>query len=91
MEYVLGVDESMSTAVVRAVSAVENRDPLSLPPLADVLDPDALDAVFAARSDGSPRRGGRLRFVYSRCRVTTDNDEYLRVRPLDPRIGHERR
>jgi hypothetical protein len=75
--------ESVSMAVVRAVSAVEGREPHSLPPLANVLDTDALDALFNARGDGTPRTGGRLSFVYSNCRLTIDNGEYLTLQPLE--------
>ena len=84
MEYEIGENESVSMAVVRAVSAIEDRDPLSLPPLANVLDTDALDALFDARGDGTPRPGGRLSFVYSNCRLTIDNGEYLTLQPLKP-------
>lgn len=83
MEYDLEPDESVSTAVVRAVSAVEGRGPLSLDLLGHVLDVDALDALFAPRPNGESRTGGRLSFIYSRCRVTIDNGEYLLVEPLE--------
>jgi hypothetical protein len=86
VEYEIDADESVSTAVVRAVGAAEGRDPRSLAgdaPLADVLDPAALDALFEPRSDGTPRIGGRLSFVYSNCRVTVENGEFLALEPLD--------
>lgn len=85
MEYEIKPNESVSTAVVRAVSAVDGREPGSLPPLADVLDPDALDMLFAARTDGLPRRGGRVSFIYVNCRVTTDNGEYITIQPFETR------
>jgi len=87
VEYEIGSDERVSTAVVRAVSAVEGRPLRSMPPLADVLDPDALDALFVSRDDGTPRTGGRLSFVYSECRVGIDNGEYLCLDLLDDRLG----
>jgi hypothetical protein len=90
MEYEIGPDESVSTAVVRAVSAVEGVDQQSLRPLAEVLDPDALDVLFDSRGDGTSRPGGRLTFVYSKCSVTIDNGEYLTLHPIDPRICTER-
>ena len=83
MEYDIGVEEPVSMAVVRAVSAVEGRDPLSLPPLTSVLDTDALDTLFGARWGGTARTGGRLSFVYSNCRLTIDNGEYLTLQPLE--------
>lgn len=85
MEYEIDRDESVSTAVVRAVSAVEGREPCSLRPLAEVLDPVALDALFDSRFDGTPRPGGRLSFVYSDCSVTIENGEYLTLRMLESR------
>ncbi|WP_228546396.1 HalOD1 output domain-containing protein [Halegenticoccus tardaugens] len=73
----------MSTAVVRAVSAVEGREPCSLRPLAYVLDTDALDTLFESRSNGQPRTGGCLSFIYCGCRVSIDNGEYLTIEPLE--------
>lgn len=83
MEYEIGIDEPVSAAVVRAVSAVEGREPDTLQPLGAILDPDALDALFAPQFDGTARTGGRVSFVYSTCRVTVDNGEYLTVDRLD--------
>jgi hypothetical protein len=51
----------------------------------DVLDPDALDALFDSRADGAPRTGGHLSFIFSGCSVTVDNGEYLTVEPLEKR------
>ena len=92
MEYEIGTDEPVSTAVVRAVSAVEGHDPRSLRPLSDVLDPAAMDALFEPQRDGTPRIGGQLSFVYSECMVTIDNGEYLSLELLDDRLrdGQER-
>ena len=90
MEYEIGADESVSTAVVRAVSAVEGREPHSLRPLADVIDPTALDSLFDPRYDGTPRTGGRLSFIYNDCCVTIDNGEYLTLQLLEDRFWDER-
>lgn len=83
MEYEIGEGESVSTAVVRAVSAVDGRKPCHIPPLVRTVEPDALDALFATRSNGEPRTGGHLSFVYNHCQVTVDHDEYLTIRPLE--------
>lgn len=82
MEYEIAGDETVSMAVLRAVSAVEGCDPLSLKPLADVIDTDALDALFAPRHGGTSRSGGQLSFVYSNCQVTVEDGERLTLRPL---------
>ncbi|MFO7925494.1 MAG: HalOD1 output domain-containing protein [Halobacteriota archaeon] len=89
MEYEIEAGESISTAVARAVSAVEGCEPRSLRPLAEVLDPDALDTLFGSRADGTSRSGGHLTFVYSKCRITVDNGEYLTLQPIDPRICND--
>jgi hypothetical protein len=83
MEYDIGSDEPVSRAVVRVVSATEGREPQSLPPLANVLNTDALNALFGPKGDDTARTGGRLSFVYSNCRLTIDNGEYLTVQLLE--------
>jgi hypothetical protein len=90
VEYEIGPGESVSTAVVRAVSAVEGREPCALRPLAEVVDPAALDSLFDPRDDGAPRTGGRLSFVYNGCYVTIDNGEYLTLQLLEDRFSDER-
>lgn len=83
MESEIGENESVSTAVLRAVSAVNGRKPGSLQPLNDVVDPDALDALFEPRSNDVPRTGGRLSFNYSGCHITIDNGEFLTIEPFE--------
>lgn len=85
MEYEIRSEERVSTAVARAVSTTVGRDPQSVPPLTTVVDPDALDLLFAPRHDGSGRRGGRVSFVYGDYRVTVENSEYLRLESLTDR------
>ncbi len=85
MEYDIEPAESVSEAVIRAVRVFDGRDPCSTRPLAAVVNPDALDALFAERNDGGPRAGGRVSFVYGHCRVTVDNGEFLTVQPLQVR------
>ncbi len=90
VEYEIGPGESVSTAVVRAVSAVKGREPGSLRPLTDVVDSTALDSLFDPRDNGTPRTGGRLSFVYSDCCITIDNGEYLRLQLLEDRSCDDR-
>lgn len=84
MEYEIGQDELVSTAVVRAVSAATDRDPCSLPPLAAVVDPDALDRLFEPRADGTARTGGHLSFVYCDHRIGIDNADFIAIKPVGP-------
>ena len=83
MEYDIETDEPVSMAVIQAVSTAAGREPQSLPPLANVLDTDALNALFGPRGDGTARTGGQLSFVYSNCRLTIYNGEYLTVQLLE--------
>ena len=46
--------QPVGIALVEAVAHREGVDPTELPPLYDVVDPDALEALFAPRSGGRP-------------------------------------
>jgi hypothetical protein len=60
--------------IVTGVAALEGIDPMELPPLFDAIDPDALDAIFAATGSGGPR-SGRVGFTYADHRVTVEFDD----------------
>jgi hypothetical protein len=74
------MSESASSRVVVAVAEATGTDPAELPPLYEVIDPDALDAVFGAGVDGT---GGdrqweddrELRFSYAGREVSVRSDE----------------
>ncbi|WP_123537242.1 HalOD1 output domain-containing protein [Halosimplex salinum] len=67
---------SPSEAVVSAVAAHRNVDPMALPPLYEVLDPDALDALFRS-PDGEQ---GTATFEYADCTVVYSSDGSVDVR-----------
>lgn len=77
-------EETVSGAVVTAVSALKGRDHDTLEPLGETIDTDALEAIFAPCLDGSARCGGRVSFIYSHCRVTVDNNEQVEVTIVPP-------
>ncbi|WP_436346514.1 HalOD1 output domain-containing protein [Natronorubrum sp. FCH18a] len=62
---------SVTETIVDAVSEAEDCDPLTLPPLWDVIDPEALDDLFAPTRGGHPR-AGRATFVYAGYKVTVE-------------------
>ena len=64
---------SVTETIVDAVSDAEGCDPLALPPLWDVIDPEALDRLFAPTRAGSPRVG-RVDFGYAGYAVGVDRD-----------------
>ncbi|WP_423750887.1 HalOD1 output domain-containing protein [Salinirarus marinus] len=74
-------DGDVGTAVVRAVAAARDVDPLDVSPLNDVVDPDALNALFESKIDGTPRDGGTVQFTLDGCAVTVDQTGDVVVRP----------
>lgn len=68
--------EPLSDTVIRAISEAAGLDPTELsPPLIESVDPDALDALFRPRHDGSPRRStGRVAFTTGGHEVVVHGD-----------------
>ncbi len=63
--------EPLHVAVLHAVAAHRDVDPIELPPLYEWIDPNSLDALFEpTRRDGT--RCGRLEFTYDGHAVTVD-------------------
>lgn len=75
-----GVDRSMSMAVIEAVEAATGTDALDLPPLLDVIDPDALDALVR-----SADRSLRVEFEYCGRTVVVRGDGRISVTGSDER------
>ena len=64
-----------SDRVVAAVAEREGTDPTELTqPLDEVIDPEALNHLFADRTSGGQRPGGRVIFWYYGYTVTVDDD-----------------
>lgn len=69
-----GTDQSIVTAVVRAVATAEGRPTESLPPLANSINPDALTVCIA-----DSNTDGHIAFDYSGHRVVVDTDGTVTV------------
>lgn len=67
-------DGPVSRTVVRAIAEARETSPLALPPLADVLDPDALDALYAGE-----RAASRVTFEYAGYSVAVAPDRTVTV------------
>ncbi|WP_424019989.1 HalOD1 output domain-containing protein (plasmid) [Halorientalis pallida] len=67
------VDGSISYALVRKVAAEKGVDPAALTPLHEVIDPDALEAMFDD-ADGSTLRNGQVTFNYEGFTVEIDHE-----------------
>ena len=67
---------SVSRAVIDAVAAVEGTPPTELtPPLYDVVDPEALDNVFAGKASL-----GKVVFNYNSYEISVEADGYVAVK-----------
>jgi hypothetical protein len=69
--------EPISFAVQTALGQVEDRSPVDLPPLADYVDPDALEAFFSGSSNEVAARS--LTFEYEGYTVTVDGTGHVRI------------
>lgn len=83
-------DERISDTVMEGVSAATGIDPLDLPPLSEVVDPDALDSLFHRDSrEQEPR--SRVEFVFAGCEVGIHADGRVVVDPsrsdTEPRMA----
>lgn len=71
-----------SAAVVEAVAETKGVRPEAIgQPLNDVVDPDALDALFAPRGDGTPRDVGAVSFAFAGASVTVTGEADVSVEP----------
>ena len=67
---------SVSQTVIDAVAAAEGTPPTELtPPLYDVIDPEALDKVFAGKASL-----GKLVFNYNSYEINVEADGYVAVK-----------
>ena len=78
------VGQSISFDVIAAVAEREGVDPLELEPpeydaLYDVINPEALDALFATRENGRQRPTGRIEFPYCGYQVVVTSDGEVEV------------
>ena len=76
--------ERMVSAIVSGVAACTGRGVTDLPPLYDVVDPEALTQVLSSPL-GSRRHPNdeQIVFTYSGCEVMVDGDDELTVRLLE--------
>ena len=81
VEFDVESDRSTSEIVVYAIAEVAAEDPTSLQPLGEIVDPDALDAIFdrpSARDSGS----AHISFEYEGYEVTIFSHGRLTISSL---------
>lgn len=85
------MDNSTTMRVVTAVAEATGRGATDLPPLADAVDPDALEALVAGE-EGRDRRDVEVRFSYAGrdVRVATDGEVSVGPAGHDTQTGHGR-
>lgn len=67
-------EESATRTVVEAVAEATGDDPTAMRPLYDVVDTDALDAVFEPTDGARATQTGRVSFRFNGCDVTVHAD-----------------
>lgn len=67
----------VTVAIVEAVAAREGVDETTLPPLGDVIDPDALNALFLDGVDTTRRRRPTVSFRYCGYEITIGEDRAI--------------
>ncbi|AGB39516.1 HalOD1 output domain-containing protein [Natronococcus occultus] len=73
------LDETpLSVAIANAVATYRDIDATELEPLYYVINPEALERLFAPRADGL-RSEGSVTFEYNGCSVTVTADGEIRV------------
>ena len=83
---------NISHLIVEAVAEAEGVSPIELtPPLYDVIDPEALDQIFAV-TPTQARMAGQVTFSYTGYEVTVSGDGYISIdkqkSKQQPRIEH---
>jgi len=68
--------DNVTNEVIKTVAEIKDVDPLEVtPPLYEVIDPDALESLFA-----NDRTLGKVIFNYSDCEVSVFSDGYISVK-----------
>lgn len=78
---------SVSEIVIRVVATLNNAEPTDLPLPSEVVDPEALDALFGPKASGLQRHtNAALRFEYDAYSVSVDSAGQITVYQSDSEI-----
>lgn len=81
MRYDPSMDIELTSVVVDALADVAGVDPVEIPPLSDVVDPDAMNALFRPKPDGTPRTRGQLTFTHFGHEVVVEGEGRIEIAP----------
>ena len=90
--YTAQIDQSerMASAIVSGVAACTGRGVTDLPPLYNVVDPQALEKVFASPLGSRHHSNdGRFVFTYAGCEIVIDGGDELTARLLEDQQERE--
>ena len=76
-------NEPISTVIAETIANHKGVDPVDIEPLYTTIDPEALDALFAPRNDGTARTAGRITFTHAGYEITVNSDRTATVEPID--------
>lgn len=77
-------DQTVTSAIVMAVSTITNTSPTDMEPIRRVVDPDALNDLFSPRDDAQLRRAtGSASFRFYGCDIIVYATGEIEIRPLD--------
>ena len=86
-EYGAEEDRSPAAAVIEAIAAAANVDPVDLPPLFESIDSDALNQLFETRSERQESKA-LLSFQFETWNVFVRSDGRIRIcdatKPTEP-------
>jgi Halobacterial output domain 1 len=74
---------SLSTRVLTAIADAEDCSPDDLETLYTVINPEALDELFAPQADGTTRTHGSVSFRYAGYWVTVSSDGGVELEPSE--------
>lgn len=77
------VEPSVVVRIHNAIAARDGPDPSDCQPLYEVIDPDALEKLFAPAQTGTDRHG-TVTFEYCEYQVTVNSDRTITVESLNP-------
>ncbi|WP_227378841.1 HalOD1 output domain-containing protein [Haladaptatus halobius] len=74
--------QSVTEQIVAAIADAADTSHRELPPLYEVIDPDALNRLFTPTYEGDTRSDGRVRFAYAGYEVVVHSMSGVEVSPV---------
>ncbi|WP_440769983.1 HalOD1 output domain-containing protein [Natronorubrum sp. DTA28] len=72
-------DSTASLSIVERIAALEETDPVTLPPLYDAIDPEALNSLVDASTARNSRSPATVRFTYCGYDVAVRRDGEITI------------